>query len=386
MRLIIDAQPIYGQRAGVGAYVYEVVKRLPGILAEDEIRLILFRFLKKEPIPGGILGNNVTIATHKFFPRKLLEGSMKAGIPLPFPWFSGEGDAFLFPNFVSYPTRNRPSALIVYDLSYHRYPEMAERKNRAFLSRFVPPSLKRATAVITISEFSRREISEIYGVPPEKIHIAYPGVDPERFHPVEDSEKIRDTLNKYGLPSDYLLFIGTLEPRKGITSLLEAYQSWSTPDKPPLVLVGKRGWGNLPLLEEALSGKIPGVFIPGYIAHDDLPILLSHARAFVYPSDYEGFGMPVLEAMACGIPVVCGSCPSFREIGGELPFMCQASDPNALRAAIEEAVFHPPPPHAIREGIRRAGTFTWENTAQKIGKVVKEMMYSGPQKWDSMLK
>ena len=374
MRLIVDAQPIYGQRAGVGAYVYEVVKRLPGILAEDEIRLVLFRFLKKEPIPEGILGNNVTIAYHKFFPRKLLEGGMKAGIPLPFPWFSGDGDAFLFPNFVSYPTRGRPSALIVYDLSYHRYPKMAERKNKAFLSRFVPPSLKRATAVITISEFSRREISEIYGVPPEKIHIAYPGVDSGRFRPMENSEKIRDTLNKYSLPSDYLLFIGTLEPRKGITPLLEAYQTWNSPDKPPLVLVGKRGWGDLPLLEKALSGKIPGVFIPGYIVQDDLPVLLSQARAFVYPSDYEGFGMPVLEAMACGVPVVCGSCPSFPEIGGELLFSCQASDPNALRSAIEKAVFHPPSPDVLREGIRRAKSFTWENTAQMIAEVIRKMV------------
>ncbi len=374
MRLIIDAQPIFGQRAGVGSYVYEVLKRLPSILSEDEIHLVLFRFLRKETIPENILGKNVTSSIRRFFPRKLLEGCLKAGIPLPFPWFSGDGDAFLFPNFVSYPTRGKPTALIVYDLSYHRHPGMADQKNQAFLSKFVPLSLKQATAVITISEFSRAEIAEVYDIPPEKIYLAYPGVDSNQFHPVKDSVKIRTTLKRYGLPSEYLLFVGTLEPRKGITSLLEAYQSWNNLYKPPLVLVGKRGWGDLTLLKQALNGKIPGVFILGYLPHEDLPVLLSHALAFIYPSDYEGFGMPVLEAISCGIPVVCGACPSFREIGGDQLITCRARDPNALQAALEKAVFHPPSPDTLQRGIQRARTFTWENTAQRIAEVVRKMV------------
>ena len=371
MRLVVDAQPILGQRAGVGAYVYEVLKRLPAHFPGDEIRLTLFRFLKRETPPQEILAKNVTLATHRLFPRRLLEGSLKAGLPLPFPWFSGDGDAFLFPNFVTYPTGGKPAALIVYDLSYHRHPDMAERKNRAFLSKFVPRSLKRAAAVITISEFSRREIAEVYRVPPGKIHIAYPGVDVNRFHPVRDEGVIRAVLKKYGLPAEYLLFIGTLEPRKGIEPLLKAYRDWDDPGKPPLVLVGKRGWGTLPLLERALRGEIPGVLTPGYVARDDLPALLSRALAFVYPSDYEGFGMPVLEAMACGTPVVCGACPSFREIGGDLLITCRASDPDALKAALEEAVSRPPSDEALQKGIRRAGDFTWENTAKKIAEVVR---------------
>jgi len=188
MKVVVDAQPVFGRRAGIGAYVYEVSKRLPGLLPDDEIRLILFRFLKSERIPEGMTGGNVTVRLHTLFPRKALEAGLKLGVPLPFHLFSGRGDVYLFPNFVAYPTGGKPSALVVYDLSYLRYPDKAEAKNQRFLTRFVPPSLERARSVLTISEFSRNEISEVYRIPPEKIRVAPPGMDPALFHPRADED------------------------------------------------------------------------------------------------------------------------------------------------------------------------------------------------------
>jgi len=374
VRLVVDAQPVFGRRAGIGAYVYEVLKRLPGLLPDDEVRLVLFRFLNREPVPAGLLKTNVTLRRHALFPRKVLEGLLKLGLPLPFPLFSGRADAFLFPNFVTYPTGGRPAALIVYDLSYLRHPDKAEAKNQRFLTRFVPESLERADAVLTISRFSRDEMAEVYGIPPGRIHVAYPGVDPDVFHPDKGGETINEILARYDLPAEYILFIGTLEPRKGIEALLKAYESWEDKNKPPLVLVGKRGWGDMPRLARALSGRIRGVFYPGYVGREDLPVLLAHARLFVYPSVYEGFGMPVLEALACGVPVVCGTCPSFREIGDDLPAYCDAESPESIAAAIMETLSSPPGAKWRQAVVCRARTFTWENTARVIVETLKNMV------------
>jgi glycosyltransferase involved in cell wall biosynthesis len=373
MKVVVDAQPVFGRRAGIGAYVYEVLKRLPGLLPDDDIRLILFRFLKSERIPEGMTGGNVTVRLHTLFPRKALEAGLKLGVPLPFHLFSGNGDVYLFPNFVAYPTGGKPSALIVYDLSYLRYPDKAEAKNQRFLTRFVPPSLERAKSILTISEFSQNEISEVYRIPPEKIRVAQPGVDPTLFHPRADGDEFEKIRAKYRLPSEYLLFVGTLEPRKGIEPLLAAYEQWEDREKPPLVLVGKRGWGDLPRLSRALRGGIKGVVHPGYVDQDDLPVLMSHARIFVYPSFYEGFGMPVLEAMACGTPVVCGNCPSFREIGGDLLTYCDPNEPDAIAAALDETLTSPPPSERREAAVQRARTFTWENTARVIAEALKEI-------------
>ena len=373
MRLVVDAQPIFGRRAGIGAYVYEVLKRLPNLLKNDEIYLTLFRFLKREVIPKELLKDNVTIRLQTWFPRKVLDASLKLGIPIPFSTFSTGGDAYLFPNFVSYPIGGKPSALIVYDLSYLRYPEKAEAKNQRFLSRFVPISMRRARTVITISEFSRGEISEVYGIPPEQIQIAPPGVDTLVFHPFTDGEKLRNLLKKYGLPSEYLLFVGTLEPRKGIEALITAYEQWGDKEKPPLVLIGKQGWGTLPHLARALRGEIKGIFYPGYSEQEDLPILLSNAQLFIYPSLYEGFGMPVLEAMACGTPVVCGNCPSFYEIGGDLLTYCDPRDPETIRETLIHTLASPPSNETRQKAVQRTKSFTWENTAHKIAEVVKEI-------------
>ena len=373
MKLVVDAQPILGRRAGIGAYVFEVLKRLPGLFPDDEIRLVLFRFLKRASIPEALRRPNVDIRRHTLFPRKLLEGLLKAGLTPPFPLFSGKGDAFLFPNFITYPTGGRPAALVVYDLSYLRHPDKAEAKNQRFLSKFVPVSIKRAATILTISRFSRDEIVDVYGVPPERIHVAYPGVDHDTFHPEPDEEKIHDTLARYDLPAEYLLFIGTLEPRKGIETLVAAYESWQDKGKPPLILVGKKGWGEMPQLTRALQGKIPGIFYPGYVDHRDLPVLLANARLFVYPSVYEGFGMPVLEAMACGTPVVCGDCPSFHEIGGDLLVYCDKETPDALAEALKNALSSPPSLEARWEMIQRARSFTWERTAGVIAEAIKEM-------------
>jgi len=376
MNLVIDAQPVLGKRAGIGAYVFEVVKRLPAHLTKDTLHLNLFSFLRRATPPDDLFGANTSVHFHTLFPRALLEASLKAGMPLPFPWFSGAGDVFLFPNFISYPTGNRPSVLIVYDLSYLRYPGQAERKNQRFLSRFVPASLKRAAAVITISTFSKEEIVEAYGFPEERIHVACPGVDTTRFHPIQDTSKARNTLKKYKIPSDYILFLGTLEPRKGIETLLQAYESWKDDNKPSFVLIGKRGWGSLPILERALAGGIKGIISPGYVDRNDLPLLLSNARLFVYPSMYEGFGMPVLEAMACGTPVVCGECPSFHEIGEDLLIYCDARNPETLKETIRETLAFPASSQMLSKGIERAARFTWDATASKIASVIKSIMNS----------
>lgn len=260
-----------------------------------------------------------------------------------------------------------PFVVTVYDLSFLRYPEAFRPFNRWYLSRFTASSVKRARAVITISESTRQDVIDFLGVPPEQVYTIYCGVD-ESFQPLPEPE-IAAFRAAHGLPETFLMYLGTLEPRKNVDGLIRAYASWRqrAPNAPPLVVAGGKGWyyGKIFELVESLN-LAESVRFPGYIPQEMLPLWYNAASLFIYPSHFEGFGLPVLEAMACGTPVITSTVSSLPEVAGHAARLVDPQDRQALSQAMAQVMSQPDLRAQMREqGLAQAAKFSWSKTAQQ---------------------
>ena len=211
----------------------------------------------------------------------------------------------------------RRSVVTIHDLGYLYYPQAHCLLDRLYLDLSTRYSARAATHLVADSSATKRDLIERYGVEPNKITVVYPGYDDTVFQPVRDEKAIGAVRAKYGVAGDYILFVGTLQPRKNLIRLIEAYWKLEVGNW-KLVIAGKKGWLYREIFQQVeklgLEGK---VVFTGYVPEGDLPALLSGARLFVFPSLYEGFGLPVLEAMACGTPVVCSNVSSLPEVAGD---------------------------------------------------------------------
>ena len=272
-----------------------------------------------------------------------------------------------------------PSVVTVYDLSFLLYPENFERAKRFYLGLFTRLSVRRARRVIVISESTKRDVVRLLGVPPEKVEVVYCGLD-EAFHPLAQ-EQVAAFRSKRGLPERFILFVGTIEPRKNVTRLIEAFAALQTCQLANLKLVigGAKGWFYQDVFARVEELGLEGeVMFPGYIPANELPLWYSAAKLFVYPSLYEGFGLPPLEAMACGTPVVVASTSSLPEVVGEAGLTVDPSDIEGLAEAMRRALADEALRQEMRErGLRRAQGFSWTKTAQETVQVYRRAMEGG---------
>jgi glycosyltransferase involved in cell wall biosynthesis len=254
-----------------------------------------------------------------------------------------------------------PAVVTVYDLSFKLFPERFLRAQRLYLSAFTGYSCRRARRVIAISESTKADLVRVLGLPPGKVDVAYPGVQPE-FYPRSSAECAAFRAAE-GLPDRFILYLGTLEPRKNLGTLLRAFQELSSDQRDlHLVLAGAKGWlyGDLFRLAQQLD-LAERVHFPGYVAAEALPLWYNSAVAFAYPSSYEGFGLPVIEALACGRPVVTSDVSSLPEAGGTAAIRVSPGDPAALAQALRQALAAEE--RARVEGPAHAARFTWGATA-----------------------
>lgn len=269
-----------------------------------------------------------------------------------------------------------PFVVTVYDLSFMRYPEAFRPFNRWYLSNFTANSVKRARAVITISESTRQDVIQFLGVSPARVHTIYCGAD-DSFKPLPQPE-IAAFKAKHHLPDEFILFLGTLEPRKNVDGLIRAYAHWKLRDlqAPPLFIAGGRGWYYTKIFELVQALDLTGsVHFPGYVPQDDLPLWYNAAALFVYPSHFEGFGLPVLEAMACGTPVITSTESSLPEVAGESAQLVDPTDIEALADSMAAIMSQPNLRNAMREkGLVRAAQFKWEKTAAETVTVYANVM------------
>ncbi|HEY6660002.1 MAG TPA: glycosyltransferase family 1 protein [Pyrinomonadaceae bacterium] len=270
-----------------------------------------------------------------------------------------------------------PVVVSIHDLSFEHLPQTFNRRSRTQLRLTVRHSARRATRILSLSEHTRRDIIETYGIEEERIK-AIPLAAPKHFAPVEDNRELQRVRHNYGIDGDYILSVGSIQPRKNLARLIKAYASlrgdYSADKLPKLVLAGKCAWlydETLRALEE--SGVKKAVVLTGYVPEADLPALYTGALCFVYPSYFEGFGLPPLEAMKCGAPVIVGNRTSLPEVVGDAALAVDPFDIDAIATAIKLLMND----SELREelsvkGQQRAAAFDWQETARRTLMVYEE--------------
>lgn len=273
-----------------------------------------------------------------------------------------------------------PFVVTVYDLSFLRYPEAFRPFNRWYLRQFTANSVKRARAVIAISESTRQDVINLLGAPPERVHTIYCGAD-EQFRPLPATE-IAAFKAARALPETFVLFLGTLEPRKNVDGLIRAYARWreQEPDAPPLIIAGGKGWyyQHIFALVQSLN-LMDSVRFADYVPQNELPLWYNAASLFVYPSHFEGFGLPVLEAMACGTPVITSTASSLPEVTGADGAAClvNPADTVALAGAMQQLLVDRDLRLAMsQQGLNRAAEFRWDKTARETVEVYRKAITS----------
>jgi glycosyltransferase involved in cell wall biosynthesis len=280
----------------------------------------------------------------------------------------------------------RRSVVTIHDLGYHYYPQAHTLSQNVYLRWSTRHNARAATRIVADSRATCRDLVRYYRTPREKIVVVYPGLD-ETLEPVLDPAAIAAACARYRLIGPYLLYVGTLHPRKNLVRLVRAFASLvrsspgahgeaeGVPANLQLVLAGQRGWLYDDIFSEVRRlGLTERVTLTGYLPDDDLPALLSGALAFVFPSLYEGFGLPVLEAMACGAPVVCSNASSLPEVAGDAALLVEPLDVQAWAAALlrivtEEGLRR----ELVARGFRQAQRFSWQRCAQEIMQVLEDV-------------
>jgi glycosyltransferase involved in cell wall biosynthesis len=273
------------------------------------------------------------------------------------------------------PLRGVPTVLTVHDMIFKLFPEHQKRLNYWYLNATMPLYCRRASAIVTVSEASKRDIVAHYGLDPARVTVIHEAAAPE-FVPSAPGA-LDQVRRRYGLPEQYLIHVGTIEPRKNLTRLVEALQRLrQTGLAIPLVVVGSRGWLYDEFFRrlEQLELRNAVVF-PGYVPSTDLPAIYSAATAAVVPSVYEGFGLPVLEAMACGTPVVSSHASSLPEIGGKAALYFDPYDVAAMSDAIAEVWGVAALRDEMRQkGLAQAAKFSWKRAAEETQALYESLL------------
>ncbi len=268
------------------------------------------------------------------------------------------------------------SVVTVHDLSFLLFPEAFNRLNRLYLRLFTGFSVKRADRVIAVSENTKRDLVRLLGVGADKVEVVYHGVEP-LFRPITEVDLLEAFRHAHQLPERYILFTGTLEPRKNLKTLVEAFAGIKKEGFPhKLVAIGARGWrcGDVFATVERLGLQQEIVF-PGYIDLAMLPLWYNCADLFVYPSLYEGFGFPVLEAMACGTPVVTSNVSSLPEVVGEAGCLVEPSDVQTLTDVMVKVLAAPDLRLELKQkGIERARSFSWLDAASRTRSIYRNCL------------
>jgi glycosyltransferase involved in cell wall biosynthesis len=345
--VVVDATAMPGLRAGAAAYVVELLRAVDPseaelhVLVKESDAAELAAMIPKATVHPVRVGGRVSRIA---WSHTLLARRAKRLRP----------DVFHGPHYTLPSGLRCPAVVTFHDPTFFSHPHLHERSKVAYFTRTARSGIARAARVIAISEYTRRGAVELAGADPDRVDVVLHGVDTERYSPAEQQ---RDH-------DPYVLFVGTLEPRKDVPSLIAAWDALDVPHE--LVLAGQRGWGT-DAIDRAIAGaRKKNLRVTGYVSEDEKVALYRGADAFVYPSIAEGFGLPVLEAMACGTPVVTtmGSAP--EEVASGSALLVPPQDVTALRDALQRVLSDATLAADLRRrGVERAQGHTWTDTARK---------------------
>lgn len=374
MTIYVDVSAAVHQRAGLGRYAASLTQALLPRLSH---RLTLFYNREKGiALPAGLehVPARTVSLSYKSWRMLVWAGQL---MRIPFNRLTPNAALFHATEHLVLPLKNVPTVLTIHDLIFRYFPEHHKPLNRWYLNMTMPLYCRRADHIIAVSEATRRDIINAYHIAPEKVSVIYEAADP-RFQP-----QLRATVEamrtRYHLPAEYLLYVGTIEPRKNLTRLLRVWEPlYLAKEAPRLVIAGKRGWltGDFYTTLENSPAR-DGVLITGYIQDCDLPAIYAGATAFVFPSLCEGFGLPPLEAMACGTPVVCSDTSSLPEVVGEAALTFDPTDDAGIAEALRRIVKDKELQAELRElGVQRAAGFSWGRAAQETVSVYRKLVGS----------
>lgn len=368
MKVCIDIQAAIAQRAGVGRYTKSLVEHLGPLAGPDLLTLFYFDF-KQRGIPFHVPGATPRATT--WCPGRLAQKAWKTiGWP-PFDWFAGAADVYHFPNFVIPPLSRGRALVTIHDVSFMRFPEAAESKNLQYLNSQIRRTVDRADLILTDSQFSADEISELLNVSPDRVRAVHLGLTDNMKMP--DAATAASMRERLKLERPYLLFVGTLEPRKNIPFLIDCFERMKMFDG-DLVIAGMRGWQVDPILERMQSSPChERIRYLEYVEEQWLPPLYAEAELFLFPSLYEGFGFPPLEAMRCGTPVLSSRAGSLPEVLGEAAAYMKEYDAEAWARAAEDLLQDSARRQSLgAAGAQQAERYKWEETARQTWELYRE--------------
>lgn len=366
MKITLDISPWVHHHAGLGRYAGELSAALMRIAPQHEY-LGLYHAPRAMPIEGELRSMKtarVPLGAKPWRMSVLVAYYARLNMDRWLP----ACDIFHATDHLLPPLKNARTVFTIHDLIFRFFPEYHLPLNRRFLGLMLPKFMRRADAFIAVSENTRRDVTRLMGIPAEKITVIYEGVHP-LFRPILDRAALERVRASYNLPARFILFFSTIEPRKNLLTLLDAYAALlqHEPNVPPLVVAGRKGW----LYDQSLRrirelGLTERVQLTDWIASEDVPALLNLAEVFVYPSLYEGFGLPPLEAMACGTPVISSNASSLPEVIGDAGILVAPRDVGGFALALTRVLND----DALRQGLRakglaQASRFTWEHAARE---------------------
>ncbi|MSP37999.1 MAG: glycosyltransferase family 1 protein [Deltaproteobacteria bacterium] len=378
--IAIDISPLLVRNTGISYYTANLVSQLLGL--KPDFRWRYFAVPERVATEVNVenpAGDFKTVVAPWFLPPRITSLLLQAPLAglLAAEKFAGTNDLFHWTNFLICSQKHGKKVLTVHDVSFFLFPEFHPLKRRLTFKAFFPRSLEQADHIITDSDSTRRDLVEHFHVPADKMTTIHLGVDPS-FAPVSEPQAA-PILAEYGLRfGAYLLNTGTVEPRKNLLRLIQAYNLFRSNNSAslPLVLVGASGWLNQDLFEEI--DKSPwksDIKFLGYVAKTDLPSLYSGAVAFVYPSIYEGFGLPPLEAMACGTAVITANNSSLPEVVGDAAILVDAHNVDAIASAMLKVAGDATVRENLKQrGLARAKCFSWRRTAEQTLAVYEQAL------------
>lgn len=357
----INAQLLSGEhgyrRAGIHHYIAQILQNLP---LDERLRYTIF---------SGYEGQWQRDDFRKVEPPWSTENPLRRIVweQVVWPWQARNYQLDLLHSmaFVTPLWQPCPSMLTVYDLSFLHFPERFPPLQRAYLQSQTRRSCRRARRIVTISESGRQDVSQQFGVPLERIVVVRPGVD-ERFHPYPP-EAVADFRERQQLPEQFLLHVGTLQPRKNIPILIDALARLERPDL-PLVLVGGKGWMYAEIFERIAALDLhKQVRLTGYVSDEELPLWYNAASALLFPSVYEGFGLPVVQAMACGAPVIAANTSSIPEAAGDAALLFDPHDTDTLVSHLLTVLDNEEHVATMRHrGLAHSRQFTWKRAGARM--------------------